>query len=76
MNRGLLVQQVLNKLRLTQREFAIILKVNPSAVSKWISGTDYLRDERVFQLKYYVDKNIGREASNIMFAPILKEIEG
>ena len=76
MNRQLLLQQALNQMKIKQCEYARIIKVDPSAVSHWMRGTEYFRDERIFQLKYFCDKNIGLVESNKLFAPILREIEG
>lgn len=75
MNRGLLVRQVLNIMGLKQYEMALFMKVDRSAVSKWCNGIDHFDDARVFQLKYYVDKNIGKAKSDELFREVIKEIE-
>ena len=76
MKRQLLVQQVLNIMGIRQYEMAKFMRVDSSAVSKWVNGIDHFDDARVFQLKYYVDRNIGRQQSDELFREVIKEIEG
>jgi plasmid maintenance system antidote protein VapI len=75
MKRKFLVQQVLDIMDIRQYEMAKFMKVNRSAVSKWVTGVDHFDDARVFQLKYYVDKNIGKKQSDLLFKEVIKEIE-
>lgn len=75
MNRKLLVQQVLNIMNIKQYEMALFMKVDRSAVSKWVNGVDHFDDARVFQLKYYVDRNIGKKWSDEIFRSVIMEIE-
>jgi len=75
MDRKLLVQQVLNLMGLKQKELALIMKVDDSAVSKWVHGVDYFDDLRVFQLKSLVEKNLGKQTTDYLFSNIINEIE-
>jgi plasmid maintenance system antidote protein VapI len=62
-------------MNIKQYEMAKFMRVDRSAVSKWVTGVDHFDDARVFQLKYYVDKNIGKQQSDSLFRNVIKEIE-
>lgn len=63
-------------MNIKQYEMAKFMKVDSSSVSKWVNGVDNFDDARVFQLKYYVDKNIGKKMSDELFKDVIKDIEG
>jgi len=74
MNRGLLINQIRTKLRMTQTEFGLMVNVTLDEVSKWERGVRSVNDPRMHQIYYYTKKLLGEEKAGMFFYHFFKEL--
>ncbi len=70
-----LVKNVRCRFDLNQREFASVMGVDRSLISKWESGDETPTESRIFELMYFYELYTkDGEATRVLFAPYIKEI--